>query len=342
MRMAFMLAVAVTMMACDDTDGDPSSYVGFADLESGSRDARCTYLARCGWYPDKATCLTANLPTLADVASFELDPSVVAAVNAGRVRYNGARAKDCFDAISASSCDRTDGDGRSLFRVCSHYLTGTVAGGQPCFVDEECISQRCSANQTETQCLAGACVGDTAPAVEPAGLGMPCSDAGCANGYCDLESDTCLALRREGEACVASVECSYGLACVGVTAYTCKKLPALGEACPDDACRDDNTYCVSGTCRARGLAGAHCDSWVDCAEAYPCDLATNTCRRAPALGESCAADVSIRCFDAGVVCDSETYKCIAPKADGMSCINGFDCASGSCGVTSGRCEAAIV
>jgi hypothetical protein len=50
----------------------------------------------------------------------------------------------------------------------------------------------------------------------------------------------------------------------------------------------------------------------------------------------------VRCFDAGLVCDSASVTCIAPLADGEPCTIGFVCKSGNCAYPSAVCTAPVI
>ena len=330
MRLA-VLALLVTVSGCpfDDSDGDGSNYVAIDAVDAASKDAWCTYLARCLEFPDKATCVGANVynvPTW-------FDANTVAAIKAGTVVYNGSNMKLCLDAMAANTCDRTDQDGRSNLLACRDLLHGTVHAGGACAVNAECISQQCGGSSTQPVCTKGACIGDTPPAIEAGKVGMPCSPfAGCEDGsYCDAGSDLCLELKDAGGVCSSTEECGYGLGCATSTAgRTCQILPRLGEPCPDGICRDEGMYCGSdGTCARYGLAGTACTSGtVQCSVFYPCDFNTGVCKQGPTLGMTCSS--SVRCSMAGTYCDDATFTCMTLKADGATCNAALQCQSDFC------------
>lgn len=328
MRFALVLALAVTTAACGDDDGDGSGYIAVEDMPAAYKDAYCMFLARCGVFPDQATCVGASLAIVPT-----LDPNVIAAVHAGRVIYNGNNVKECFDAVANDSCDQTDENGRVRTSACGGYFKGTVAGGGDCFLDQECVSQQCSGGTTDGLCARGTCIGDTAPVFEPDAIGMPCSSASCVDGaYCDTASGVCTELRASGMSCTESTECGYGLACIGSTgARTCQPLPALGQPCRLDLpCRDEGQFCNTTTavCTQVGLVGTACTSTQQCSPYYRCDLTAGACAQGPTLDQSCASVG--RCFDATTYCDSTTLTCAAVKADGVACMGGLECESQMC------------
>jgi hypothetical protein len=343
----FMRQLATTVLAItsisalatgcigDDDDGDPSNYIAIADYEQASKDAFCTFYAACGLFPDKASCLGADLY---DTLLAGYSPRIVEAVYAGRVRYNGTNVKACLDAIAARSCDRTEQTSRVSIPECFDVLSGTLASGEGCLLDEECISGQCSGNDEES-CSMGLCTGDAPPVRTPAAIGQPCSSLnGCVTGaYCDTVTDTCLALEPLGTACTSDAECDYGLGCTGpFGARTCNTLPAIGQSCATDSvCRDVGTYCDSGTqlCTQVGLAGATCTSTIACSQYYPCDFSMGQCNQGPALGESCSS--SQRCFSADTYCNPSTSTCTELGQNGETCDSGDQCASGFCSFSTG-------
>jgi hypothetical protein len=330
MRLALVLALAMTLTGCDDSDGDPANYVAVGDMPKAYKAAYCTYLARCGLFPDQATCVSAALSVVPTI-----DPNLVAAVGAGRVLYNGSRVKACYDAVANDTCDETDANGRTHIAACGAFFIGTLLAGEDCFVDQECVSQRCSGD-TDTSCTRGTCIGDTAPSHDLVPIGMACSSSPqCVDGaYCDFTTGTCTALRGSGDSCTGSSECGYGLACAGPTgSRTCQPLPRIGESCRLDLpCRDEGQICSTqtSTCVQVGLPGAPCTSSLECSPYYRCDFGTGMCAKNPSINESCSG--SSRCFDADTFCDPNTLFCTATKIDGMPCTSDLQCASGYCDV----------
>jgi hypothetical protein len=335
--MRIVLVLLLVAGCFGDDDGDGSNYVTVEQMGAAYKDALCTYYARCGLFPDQATCVGANVPALA------VDPNLISAVHAGRVIFKGNDVKACFDAMADATCDETDANGRIRPGNCNYYVEGTVGGGEACVLDEECISQRCSGGMSGMTCQMGTCLGDTAPVTEPVAIGMPCTSlTGCVVGaYCDL-SGVCVELKRSGIPCNANEECTYGFGCVGTTGTrTCERLPAKGEPCPAGVCRDFGTYCSSqsATCQPMGLPSAPCTSNDQCSLFYTCDVTnTRTCVQTPGIGQSCRQ--TLECFPANSFCDSTsgTYICTATRADGQMCANDGQCQTDNCDVNSGLCS----
>ena len=78
-----------------DANCSSGASIALADLATQRLDADCDWEARCGFYPDKATCL----------ATMHLDlAQLVADVNAGRITMDGKAAASCLSAIRLQSC----------------------------------------------------------------------------------------------------------------------------------------------------------------------------------------------------------------------------------------------
>lgn len=336
---AMLLAVSASCLISDD-DGDGTNYVPVNEIEQAYKDAQCEHLALCGVFPTRETCLAAELGS---VGQFDVDPNVVAAIYGGHIVYNGSAVKACIDSIAARSCDTTEQSARTVSPECSSFFRGTLMAGEGCYIDEECISQRCSGESGGT-CSQGNCIGDTAPVVVPAQIGDSCSSfAGCVTGaYCDQLTNLCTTLKGSGVSCTLASECAYGLGCKGTTgARTCAALPAIGQACAvDGMCRDEGTYCdvTADMCKQLGLPNAQCTSSSQCSQYYPCDFTTSpgVCKQGAGLGQMCTGGSN--CFDAGTFCDfNGGGLCTAVKADGSPCSNSQECASGSCDFNTQLC-----
>ncbi|HSD88181.1 MAG TPA: hypothetical protein VLB44_11725 [Kofleriaceae bacterium] len=332
-RVAFLVAVIALVTACGD-DGvyDPSLYVTVDDYAAAYKDAECTYLARCGFFSDKATCLTAQLFTY-----LELDRDLVGAIKAGRVYYNGNAVKACFDAIAANTCDKTDEAGRVQPDTCRGFTRGTVAGGGSCTISSECISGDCRIQVADQMCAMGICMGDMPPSTDLPANGQSCSTVtGCTRGsFCDTATLICTTLRSAGDQCIQNSDCDYGLGCAG-SPRTCQILPGPNEPCPAGACRDDGYWCDVGTCHPIGLVGGGCMTYEACSPYFPCDFATSMCHKPPSIGDGCTSP-NTRCFEANSYCDGAMLKCVAAKPDGQSCTTSAQCLSVDCDPATSTC-----
>lgn len=329
------LVIAVLLLtACDDDSGDPGSYVAITEYQTTAKASWCTYLTRCGFFPDEGSCTAANI---AVPGYLLMPPETVAAVKAGHLLYNGNNAKICLDAFANATCDKTDEAGRTPPLECSQLFRGAVDADGTCFQDAECISGNCQIQVADQTCAMGKCVGNT-PVVPPALLqeGQSCiSTSQCAPGLlCGTTTAKCEPLHAAGVTCNTNADCAYGLGCAGSPA-TCKTLPAIGEACPEYTCRDDGARCASNVCVKVGLPGDACASSTDCSSYYTCDFSTGKCKRGPILGEACTIG-NQRCFDQSF-CDSSTLKCVPYRNAGEICSTSQQCASSQCDFNTNEC-----
>lgn len=316
MRSSLALGLVV-LVGCGGGSG-----IAIDDVPDAIRDEYCQYLARCHMVQSESECAGLNLGL-----DFHLDPSLRAAIDAGKVHYDGGKLGECYAQFGDQSCDRTSEAARALKSdACSDAIKGTVGAGGTCAIDAECLSQLCDVPSCPDACCQGTCTGDTPPPRTVALGGTCMTSSDCARGYCDSTS-VCAAFKASGSTCQSGAECDYGLGCAG-TPRTCKTLPTLGQACPDQTCRDAGTYCnAMGTCAAVGLPGDPCAIRADCSAAYICD-ATMKCALGPREGETCST--TLRCSQLGNFCDGATMTCKPPQANGVTCSSDSQCTSNFC------------
>jgi hypothetical protein len=333
MMRRLIIAGLFLVAACDDDAGDPGRYVAVGEYATVGKASWCSYLTRCGFFPDEATCTSANISVPPQLV---LPPETVAAVEAGHLLYNGNNAKTCLDAYANATCDKTDESGRAPTPECFELFRGAVDADGECFQDEECISGDCQIQVADQTCAMGKCVGNTPPPQFSFGqAGDPCSTGTCAAGlFCDNATFKCATLVPSGGPCVTNADCAYGLGCAG-SPRTCKALPAVGQPCPDFECRDEGARCGTSGCVAVGLAGAPCQSSSECSSYYTCDFTTSMCKRGPITGEACTLG-NARCFDASF-CDSSTLMCVPYRGPGEICSTSLQCASGECDFNANEC-----
>ncbi len=328
-----VLAVLLLTAACDDDSGDPGSYVSITEFSTAGKAAWCTYLTHCGFFPDEATCTSANISVPPQLV---IPPQTIAAVKAGRILYNGNNAKACLDSFANATCDKTDEAGRAPTLECIALFRGAVDADGECTQDVECMSGNCQIQVVDESCAVGKCIGNTPPPPFTFGeQGDPCSTGSCAAGlFCDNSTAECAPLHPSGDPCVTNADCAYGLGCSG-SPRTCKTLPAIGESCPDFDCRDEGAHCTKGVCAMVGLPGDACASSAECSSYYTCDFTSTMCKRGPITGEPCTSGNS-RCFDASF-CDSSTLMCVPYRAVGEICSTSLQCASGECDFNANEC-----
>lgn len=256
--------------------------IDIGDYQDEASDARCEYLTRCGLFPSVETCKARFEVTIPQ------STSIVAAVNAGKVKYDEDLAEDCIDSLRDASCSQR----ANLDSSCDEIFTGTIANGGTCAFDDECVSGSCATTDCTMACCPGTCVA-TEP--EPK-IGEMC-DFFCEDGaYCGGDN-TCHAELPLGAACDAPFACAGDAYCAGRSSMmtgTCTRLPATGEACTEQ-CSHIGDYC-DGTCKRVGNLGDACANDDQCSFYYRCDETTMKCAEemAPMLlpdGSMCTSSV---------------------------------------------------
>jgi len=294
----------------------------------------------------------------AEIANASL-PAFQAAAAAGTLTYDPTAAAGCQGAVTASGCSFAN---NPYFTACEAALSGKVAEGSACAVDEEC--------QGNLYCKY--------------------------NGTCP---GTCTQLEAEGGLCRSAKDCQSGLACLVTTGTTgkCTVKPTLGQGCGFDVPSDcapqanDAVICwgasstkegkcmavnaiasqaVNSTCSI--LAGSLCVSGASChvtsilltgtcvaavASANNCTFAfpdpcprdqyctatgpdaAGSCSLLPTAGQACLTG-TIQAFSNKVcaadhVCVSGT--CIKYRANGTACTSNAVCYSGRCDSQSQLC-----
>ncbi|TMQ16498.1 MAG: hypothetical protein E6J90_23630 [Deltaproteobacteria bacterium] len=174
------------------------------------------------------------------------------AVAAGRAAINVAAFTQCLVDFSPQQCSTA-----ATAPSCPTRYTGTVADGQACFNDAECISP--GARCEPTDCGASCCTGTCTPLQK---LGQPCHDFGA---------------------------CEPGLVC-SVTTQKCVT-GDVGTACGRYDC-DAGNWCNNGTCKPDVAEGAPCNSLLQCGGETTCVgtmrlVAPATCRHVTSVGDAC-------------------------------------------------------
>ncbi len=334
MRLWGAIAIVWTVSACfggDDSAGGP--FVPVDQIDDAFRAAECQHLVACHEMPDQATCMATNLTT-----ALYVDPSTVADVLAGKLRYNGSQVATCFAQLAASTCNPGDLANRRPVEQCLlGMFSGSLHAGEACTANLECISGACGACSGDAQCCSGTCVGDTPPPVAPAlGLGSSCPpgtgnfDACPVGAYCDLQTAVCLAVKPAGSPCNGTRECGDGLQCDVFGSLACIAAPRANEPCTAAGrCGDEGTYCANDLiCHYVSLGGEACGNSRVCASYTTCDATTQLCKPYPAEGEDCSQ--TGRCGAYGTHCDGLSNRCVQGLANHEVCGSSIDCASQYC------------
>ena len=308
-----LLFAALVVVGC----GDNLQGTELDELGEARRAAECERLVRCGLFTQQNVCTT--------FFRDDGDPDLEAAVGESKLRYDARAARQCVAALSATSCDATDAESRSMPEACRRMFEGLVEDGGDCAFDLECRSGTCDApGCPRSMCCAGRC-NETRIDVD---LGGECIlDAQCAEGAACAKDGRCRALAVAGGSCDRDVECDVGLACVGATEFqtgTCRPLPAIGEACPYQRCAEIGARCRDGVCAPVGLPGDPCTTATDCSVYAECD-AGGICRDYPTLGQSCST-----------ACAGDAWcregSCVPPRENLEQCGADNECASLFCDV----------
>jgi hypothetical protein len=301
------ILLGVIVAACGPGGGGGA--IPIHSLESEVASTLCTFEANCGLMPDVATC----------EATIQIDDdetlTLIAAVDAGKVRYDGNAARTCLNHYPTTTCSF------SAFLnpdpSCAATFTGTVAMGGTCAINQECANQApctytpmCSPS---TMCCMGTC------GAPPGQVGAPCNATGnspCATGlYCSTsKANTCQQhIAMAGATCDAGQSCAGPLVCDFCTGRTntCVMPPATGATCTP-------------------MTGIGCADLRD----Y-CDRTTMTCTRAVAVGQTCGGTNLVPCVGYAA-CSSGT--CVARPTSGQACgaanqpacLGGLTCTGGTC------------
>ncbi|HEX5063416.1 MAG TPA: hypothetical protein VFV99_28765 [Kofleriaceae bacterium] len=320
------MAIAL-LAACGDDDSGGGD-IPISGLEGAVINAYCNIYVSCGLLDDAATCKQIY-------TDIEIDPSLVAAVEAGKVIYHPDKARECINGLS-STCDRNTFNRNDNAEACDQTFEGTVGANGQCAMNEECISQQCDVPSCPDACCQGTCFGDMPP-TRPH-IGESCGTTGsCVASYCNTTTLICEPYLADGAACTSASQCLNG----SCTNQMCVGYPGTGEPCGGTAstlCANLGDVCntTSMTCVAYALGGDSCTADRDCSPIYSCGTA-GTCQLKPRFGEACVPQTSNDCIDRSY-CDPTTNLCTAPKADGGSCTTDRECASNNCDNTTTTCS----
>ncbi len=251
----------------------------------------CELSVRCGGYPDQSAC---ERYTLYNKHSAQGTLDIDYAVSSGRAIFHPESAASCLDSISSMSCSRTAAGQTNIGDQCKPVFQGTIADGDACVNNTECVSGSCSAAPcpTDGSCCQNRCTPSSAP---PQPLGSTCDWNCVAGAYCDRSSvpGTCRVRLTVGQTCTSTDDCVAGLACVPDTGpRTCATYVPSGQACSASGalCDDPQSYCdpVGGTCIPLGKPGTACSDSSQCLSYASC--VAGVCQKRPQEGEACNPD----------------------------------------------------
>jgi hypothetical protein len=309
--LARSLVIFLLLAAC----GDNVPGLPLEELQAATVQARCERLVRCGLLTSTETC----------AAYFRApdERTLQAAIEAGKIRYDGASAPGCLAALAALPCDESAAEARTPIEACERMLRGRLDVGDTCAFDLECGSGSCDA----PPCLPDTCCTGKCLPTRTAAAGAPCTaDEQCVRGTFCGGGGTCTPLSGRGQPCRADAHCEPGHACIGASDLqdgACRAMPLLGESCPYLRCAEVGARCdAAQRCVPLGLPGAPCTTDPDCSPFALCGPA-GTCVDVPGLGAPCSID-----------CAGEAWcsqgRCVAPLENGALCTADNQCASQYC------------
>ncbi len=262
----------------------------------------CEKQEACGIVPDAVECARVGSQTCEGE-----DSPLAQAIQAGRVDFDGAAAKACFEALASAPClppwDQVLG-----IPDCRGYLGGKVPDGEACYASgvNEC---------TQGVCLreGGVCPGVCSAWIPAGGDCSGDKGLGCVEGtYCD--GSVCVVRAGADASCNPAYiwSCASGFNCVpdGSGGGRCKPIVAEGGSCTKDEECLVFSACAGGTCKKRVESGEHCVVPWNCPAGEYCydhddDPSTPDACAAPiAEGDPCTPDQV--CAD-GLLCSLDTF-----------------------------------
>jgi hypothetical protein len=297
-RWALVGLGGLALVGCDE---EGSSEPTGRDLRADEIDARCEYLVRCGFYPDRDQCITSEGP----------DTGLLQALGAeafGRVEYDYEAVEAYIDTLRGLSCDDTLSNAQLIADARAAAFSGKIEIGGDCFADLECegeaVCDRNACNPGQL-CCTGSCVaittlaiGDSCPLTTdgPRITSFCGDDAYCApppddGGGMPAAAGTCTLRGTNGDPCDYVDACGDGQRCDTGGSNTCYRLSGSGEMCNPmlqrGSCLGINETCDPGssTCQVAPGPGQACPDGRCAGYAFCDDM--GMCVGRPGLGESC-------------------------------------------------------
>jgi hypothetical protein len=337
------------------TDGGTTGAPAISALPGMLAAATCSALDAClgpqllADRLDGRDCTVLHEKTLAEGSMQYLDESV----SAGLVVYTASEMQDCLDAIDALGCEV---ETTRWPAACQLAVTGTVAEGGDCTIDEDC--------QGKAFCEKGpaTCPGVCSPLLAE---NATCNDnRECDDGLVCFEG-SCEAPGVAADSCGTGLpECKAGFECRRVDPAVagvseCKAIATVHTKTLGQACNVNGDLCISGlVCASTGAGSAgECEELADiggdCKRSAPnqCQVSqycnavdpgdVGTCLEQPLNGEACLTGRSQVCADGHVCVDEGASDVCRPVNDaGEACATDAQCYSGIC--NDPTCEAPLM
>jgi len=267
------------------------------------------------------------------------------AIDAGRVKYDGAAVSAYLDDLAAIGCGLPTT--RLATGACGKVFVGTIDKGGDCDLNQECsgLSFCDKSNACPGSCTPLLKAGDDCEDDDQCGDGMQCSDS---RMVCETPA-------HQGDTCGGSVgaDCELPLSCIGEDDQTgaagnCRSANEVFVGNKGDACDfDTGMLCKSGLscvvmlngntvnyeCHTPYASGAACNFGAPspCPDGEYCDANISAgqvdgrCTPLPKAGEVCANG---NCAD-DLQCDTDG-KCHPINRLGQPCVSDDGCSSGHC------------
>lgn len=277
--LSLILSLSALAGCSSDDDSNQAANQGTStDGPLSSEQFVSSYAALlCDGY--KPCCTKAGQPD--DGAGCKFVMSYTLRDKAKKATYNPTLASKCLSDLRAANmandlCETSASMGVSS---CDSVFSGAKKPGEACSEDLDCMASEegqraCYQGICQTQRLGKAgdqpCIGTKDKNVTTTATSLVFPDGTPSSVYicdranesatCDLESMTCIALGKEGDACSWSTDCA----------------PAF--------------QCSSQQCQPRLAAGAACDSTQEdsCIQDYFCDAGSQTCKPQKDRGQACS------------------------------------------------------
>jgi hypothetical protein len=304
-RMLFA-GLAAASLACTPTSRDEglggsnntATTVAIDDFPAGITSAYCATLVRCGVFGDLSFCTSALGTQVTGDKGFNSLGAVVAAVKANKITYDATAAKTCLTTLSQASCNNTQFSGFSDIPGCGTVFTGSLAAGDTCVADQECVA------------------------------GSFCQDPGSSSSGSDGGTSECAGTCvAGGTQCHDSSQCSGGKVCSNAQCVTPVPAGGSGQPCGTGSSCQDGFYCddsgESPVCAARGTQGQSCpySGFANaCATGFICvvkdDQSGSVCLAPKAKGDTCEQASQCGGPFSFLVCDPSSHKCVTRPTTG--------------------------